>query len=88
MRAKVLDIVTVVVFTVFGAAFLDVFLFGPFGARSPSGDLCLPRRRERYSAVSDGVDGFLGRKSDTANESSGHEAGVTRELSSRENRTR
>lgn len=45
-------------------------------------------RRERYSAVSDGVDGFLGRKSETANESSGHEAGVTRELSSRENRTR
>ncbi len=33
MRAQVLDVVTVVVFAAFGAAFLDVFLFGPFGAR-------------------------------------------------------
>lgn len=42
----------------------------------------------RYPAVSDSVDEFLGKKSDTANESSGHAAGVTRELSSREDRTR
>ena len=47
-----------------------------------------PKRRERYPAGSDAVDELLGRKSDTANERSGHADGVTRELSSRETLSR
>ncbi len=33
MRAQMIDIMTVVAYAVFGVAFLDVFVLGPFGAR-------------------------------------------------------